>query len=654
MAPPVFADSIGRPHNTPGALTFQQYLKQGRQDKVSHAPVHPKFGPAPDSPPPDGRPVALPSSTEAPTMKPLTVTLSPTFLSNGPGAKTVDLTSSDGRLEVQLAPGTFDLSYATVASSTTTGNKKTTRSAHPRQTAQTTPTVTPPPGVPGKATPTAHVTPMVTPSVTTTSATPTAPATPATPGTSSTPTTVTGALTLTLTEQHGYFVGENVSLGISQKAWYAHDAGGERTIQRTTNGTTSMTVYAFGSEEYQYDGSGTLQSSTHYYDLGGRLIGELTGNGTPTTSQFLTDELGSVLATFSNTQGSAAVQGNQTYGPYGSQQYQQGSMNTAKGYTGQYVDPLTGFDYYNARYYDPVAGVFLSADSVQGNASGANPYAYVGGNPETSTDPTGEMMCSATCGGGGGSGGNGNPTPPPAPAPSCDWWCGLQNTWHNVTQTYQTAWNNAAHGYESIWQHDQSYTQQAQETIARTVSQGISAAHIIIGVVIAAAIGIGVGAYLWWQHTHQARPDWANLIDNEGVPHQRSTPGGRIVNSSQHVLSQHVYLDTNALARRALRIRNNATAFYDEETAQITVDYALQNMTSAQKKQLQAMRDNPMSGKQLVLTGTMNADIGHGFRYDSATGSVTYVAATRTYEIRIAVDVKTGVPYIITAYPTLP
>jgi len=45
-------------------------------------------------------------------------------------------------------------------------------------------------------------------------------------------------------------------------------------------------------------------------------------------------------------------------------------MGTSKGFTGQYADTLTGLDYYNARYYDPVVGVFLSADSVQGNLQG--------------------------------------------------------------------------------------------------------------------------------------------------------------------------------------------------------------------------------------------------------------------------------------------
>jgi RHS repeat-associated protein len=109
------------------------------------------------------------------------------------------------------------------------------------------------------------------------------------------------------------------------------------------------------------------------------------------TQFFLTDAPGSVLASFSDTPNSATVLGNQVYGPYGNQRYLKGTIGTAKGYTWQYADP-TGLDYYNARYYDPVAGVFLSADTVQGNAQGMNPYAYVAGNPETFTDPSGQYV----------------------------------------------------------------------------------------------------------------------------------------------------------------------------------------------------------------------------------------------------------------------
>jgi YD repeat-containing protein len=85
--------------------------------------------------------------------------------------------------------------------------------------------------------------------------------------------------------------------------WDAYDAGGNRSLQRTTSGgITQLTVYAFGIDEYHYDGSGNLQSSTHYYTLGGQLLAELSGPpNAETTNFFLTDALGGVLATFSNT-----------------------------------------------------------------------------------------------------------------------------------------------------------------------------------------------------------------------------------------------------------------------------------------------------------------------------------------------------------------
>ncbi|HVB20329.1 MAG TPA: RHS repeat-associated core domain-containing protein, partial [Ktedonobacteraceae bacterium] len=433
--------------------------------------------------------------------------------------------------------------------------------------------------------------------------------------------------------------------GTTQKQWYAYNTSGERTVLRSTNGSaTTMTVYAFGAEEYTYDGSGNLQSSTHYYDMGGRLIGELTGGGTPSTDLFLTDALGSVLTTFSNVQNSAAVQGNQTYGPYGTGQYSQGSMGTNKGYTGQYADPLSGFDYYNARYYDPVCGTFLSADPVEGNMQGLNPYAYVDGNPETYNDPTGNMYAPPGGGGGGGNGGGGG-TPPP----SCQGLCWIQQQWNNVRSYAQQQWSD-------FTAHPVEYLQ--QQLPAQVTKVGISVRHIVAVAIF--AVGIGIGVALWRFASSGPRGDvgwlrpiWSDLEANENVPHQRAVSGGKIINSSQHVLKEHVYRNNNDLQKRALKIHGDVSAFYDVETAQWTVDYALQNMNTQEVKQLASMKANPMAGKQLVLTGTMPVDIGHGFKYNDATGTTTYIAATRTYLIRIAVDVNTGEPYIITAYPTL-
>ncbi|HVB23328.1 MAG TPA: RHS repeat-associated core domain-containing protein [Ktedonobacteraceae bacterium] len=219
--------------------------------------------------------------------------------------------------------------------------------------------------------------------------------------------------------------------GGTNREWYGYDANGQRTLERTLTGSgTTITVYAFGNE-YTYNGSGTFQSSTHYYTLAGRLIGELTASPGQNTNIFVTDALGTVIATFSNVMGSAAVLANQVYGPYGTQRYKSGPMPTytMKGFTGQYTDAVTGLDYYNARYYDPVAGVFLSADTVQGNLVGMNPYAYVDGNPETLSDPTGKMYAplpgsgggnSGDGGSGGGSPGTGQPNPTPPPVDPCN------------------------------------------------------------------------------------------------------------------------------------------------------------------------------------------------------------------------------------------
>ncbi len=130
------------------------------------------------------------------------------------------------------------------------------------------------------------------------------------------------------------------------------------------------------------------------------MIGSLDSSG---TTFYLTDALGSLLASFSNTANSAALKSNQLFSPYGTARYTSGTLNTAKGFTGQYNDSLTGLDYFNARYYDPVVGVFLSADKAQGNMQGMNPYAYVQGNPETHSDPTGQYRapsCLSSCSGG--------------------------------------------------------------------------------------------------------------------------------------------------------------------------------------------------------------------------------------------------------------
>jgi RHS repeat-associated protein len=84
---------------------------------------------------------------------------------------------------------------------------------------------------------------------------------------------------------------------------------------------------------------------------------------------------------------SGSVQGVQLYDPYGSVRYSSGTLPTSYGFTRQRLDG-SGLNYFHARYYDSGVGQFTSADSVQG----PNRYGYVGGNPETRTDPSGNCF----------------------------------------------------------------------------------------------------------------------------------------------------------------------------------------------------------------------------------------------------------------------
>jgi RHS repeat-associated protein len=82
----------------------------------------------------------------------------------------------------------------------------------------------------------------------------------------------------------------------------------------------------------------------------------------------------------------------QFYLPYGSLRATSGSATpTDIGFTGQRLD-ATGLMFYNARYYSPTLGRFISADTMvpgAGNPQAFNRYAYTLNNPLNYIDPTG-------------------------------------------------------------------------------------------------------------------------------------------------------------------------------------------------------------------------------------------------------------------------
>lgn len=84
---------------------------------------------------------------------------------------------------------------------------------------------------------------------------------------------------------------------------------------------------------------------------------------------------------------------NLAYFPFGQTRQQSGTVNVHHKYAGQELDDSTGLYFYNARYYDPVLGRFMSADTVAPNLrdpQDINRYTYAGNDPLLYTDPTGQ------------------------------------------------------------------------------------------------------------------------------------------------------------------------------------------------------------------------------------------------------------------------
>jgi RHS repeat-associated protein len=87
---------------------------------------------------------------------------------------------------------------------------------------------------------------------------------------------------------------------------------------------------------------------------------------------------------------------NIVYTPYGDRrQDNQNPANVPYKFTGQELDNSTGLYFYGARYYDPMLGRFISADTIVPSAAdpqSLNRYSYVRNNPLIYTDPSGHTF----------------------------------------------------------------------------------------------------------------------------------------------------------------------------------------------------------------------------------------------------------------------
>ncbi len=134
----------------------------------------------------------------------------------------------------------------------------------------------------------------------------------------------------------------------------------------------------------------------HLFHCAALLFALMSGalaHAATTTTYYHNDLLGSPVAA---TDASGHVIWRESYRPYGERLTNDpASTGNDVWYTSRRQDADTGLVYMGARYYDPVAGRFVSKDPVgfdEGNIQSFNRYAYANDNPYKYVDPDGRVV----------------------------------------------------------------------------------------------------------------------------------------------------------------------------------------------------------------------------------------------------------------------
>ena len=170
---------------------------------------------------------------------------------------------------------------------------------------------------------------------------------------------------------------ENRPTAVSDNNTYVYDGDGKR-VKKTESGQTILYINQY------YEKNLTTGEITTYYFSGGMRIAMRKG----TTLQYMHQDHLTGTAVMSDSAGTQ-VGTTMKYYPFGTTR--SGSVPTDIKFTGQRLDG-TGLYYFNARYYDPVIGRFISADTIVPGAFSAqslNRYSYVANSPLKHNDPSG-------------------------------------------------------------------------------------------------------------------------------------------------------------------------------------------------------------------------------------------------------------------------
>ena len=150
----------------------------------------------------------------------------------------------------------------------------------------------------------------------------------------------------------------------------------------------SKTIYVGGIYEVDKTSGGSVTRTVTYYPVTGAM------RINSTLYYILKDHLGSASVV---TDTSGNILGENRYYPFGETRLTTGTIYTDKLFTGQREMAGLGIYHYQARFYPPKLGRFLSADTIvpsYANPQSLNRFSYVTNNPLKYTDPSGHRACS--------------------------------------------------------------------------------------------------------------------------------------------------------------------------------------------------------------------------------------------------------------------
>ncbi|HEY8464010.1 MAG TPA: RHS repeat-associated core domain-containing protein, partial [Bacillota bacterium] len=168
---------------------------------------------------------------------------------------------------------------------------------------------------------------------------------------------------------------------------YQYDPTGLRVVKKAKGQTTH---YVFEGTEPIFEKNITTNKVKSYIYAFGKHLARVDGKiGDSSAKKYFyhTDQLGSVKAI--TDQNGQIVKKNDYYA-FGSQFNQEGSLDETHGFTGKEYDADIDLYYYNARWYDPELGRFISEDPAR-DPNNPNLYSYCGNNPTCRIDSDGQI-----------------------------------------------------------------------------------------------------------------------------------------------------------------------------------------------------------------------------------------------------------------------